>query len=86
VKDFYHGTIHLSSFQREPVDRAVVTKVRSAAAFDERVDIMFDHYDSLINKYANTLKYVDIVTDILKEMQPLTTIVINRKTGGRKQD
>jgi AraC-like DNA-binding protein len=49
------------------IDRDVVKKIKSAGSFIERVDIIFDHYDALIDKYAGTLKYVDIVTEIITD-------------------
>jgi AraC-like DNA-binding protein len=48
------------------IDRKVVEKVKNADTFKERFDIVFEHYNALINLYAGSLKYVTTVTEILK--------------------
>jgi AraC-like DNA-binding protein len=47
------------------IDRQVVNKVKTAGSFHERAGIIFDHYESLVNKYAGSLGYVSVVTEIL---------------------
>lgn len=47
------------------IDRAIVNQVRNTSSFDERVNIVFTHYESLINKYEGMLRYVEIVTEIV---------------------
>jgi len=49
------------------IDRSIVAKVKTAASFNDRVGIVFEHYEALINKYAGSLNYVDMVTEILLE-------------------
>lgn len=47
------------------IDRNIVSKVKNAASFSQRADIVFDHYENLIKKYTKSLNYVTIVTHIL---------------------
>jgi len=48
------------------IDRTIIDKVKQATSFEKRMDILSSYYDHLISKYSGTLKYVDIVTNILK--------------------
>ena len=49
------------------IDKSVVEKVKRAASFYERVSIIFDHYTCLINKHWTSFKYVNVVTNIIKD-------------------
>ncbi|HEY0040491.1 MAG TPA: hypothetical protein VGB71_07505, partial [Flavisolibacter sp.] len=49
------------------IDRAIIDKVRTANSFDERMRILSDYYEEIINEYAGSLKHVDIVTGILHD-------------------
>ena len=49
------------------IEKDVVSRLKKASSFDERVTIVFDHYGSLIEKYRGKLKYVNVVTEIIKE-------------------
>lgn len=47
------------------IDRSIVNKIKHASSFDDRVTIVFEHYENLINKYEGLLKDVSIVTEIV---------------------
>jgi len=49
------------------IDRDVVAEIKKAAGFVQRVQIISDHYARIIERYSGSLKYVEIVTDILDE-------------------
>lgn len=49
------------------IDRDVVERVKRAALFDERVQILTRHYEDIIGHYAGSLSPVEIVTEILQE-------------------
>ncbi|TDH25222.1 AraC family transcriptional regulator [Segetibacter sp. 3557_3] len=49
------------------IDRNVVQLVKKASSFNQRVRIIFDHYESLLDRYEGGLNYVQVVTAILQE-------------------
>jgi AraC-like DNA-binding protein len=49
------------------IDRAIIDSVRQARNFDERMKILSDYYEDIIQEYAGSLKQVDIVTGILQD-------------------
>ena len=49
------------------IDRAIIESVRHAKEFDERMQILSDYYEDIIQQYAGSLKQVDIVTQILQD-------------------
>jgi AraC-like DNA-binding protein len=49
------------------IDREVVEKIDNANSFQQRTDIVFEHYNALIDLHTGSLKYVSTVTDILKK-------------------
>lgn len=49
------------------IDRKIVEKIKSAASFDERMQIVSDYYDRIIEKYSGSMKQVEVVTSILKD-------------------
>ncbi|MBD0286480.1 MAG: AraC family transcriptional regulator [Flavisolibacter sp.] len=48
------------------IDRSVVEKVKTAAYFEQRMAIISDYYQQIIQQYSGSLRPVDIVTEILK--------------------
>lgn len=48
------------------IDRSVVRKIKSAASFEERVQIVSAYYDAIVERYTGYLRPVEVVTDILK--------------------
>ncbi|HZH66433.1 MAG TPA: hypothetical protein VEY10_16180 [Flavisolibacter sp.] len=49
------------------IERSIIEKVKSAASFDERVIILSDYYDGIIQQYAGSIKQIDVVTAILSD-------------------
>ena len=49
------------------IDRKIIEKIKSAVSFEERVQIVSDYYDGIVEKYSGSLKQVEIVTAILKD-------------------
>ena len=49
------------------MDRKIIEKIKTAGSFDKRVDIVYDYYDRIIEKYSGSLTQVNVVTQILKE-------------------
>lgn len=51
------------------IDRKIVEKIKAAPGFQKRVEIISAYYDQIIERNAGTLKYVDIVTEILAKAE-----------------
>jgi AraC-like DNA-binding protein len=49
------------------IDRNFVSKIKAAQTFNERVETVFAHYEKLVTEYRGRLKYVDIVTEIIRD-------------------
>ena len=49
------------------IDKKIIEAVKAAASFDERIRIISDDYEKLVQKYSGSIKQVDVVTTILKE-------------------
>jgi AraC-like DNA-binding protein len=49
------------------IDRKVIEQAKKAGDFKKRVEIISAHYKAIIDHYSGSLKYVDIVTEILNE-------------------
>lgn len=49
------------------IDRSIIERVKNAGSFDERMKILSDYYEDIIQQYAGSLKQVDIVTAILHD-------------------
>ena len=49
------------------MERKIIEKIKAADSFEKRMHIASDHYDRIVEKYAGSLKQVDVVTQILKE-------------------
>jgi AraC-like DNA-binding protein len=47
------------------IDRDVISRMKEATSFADRVKIISAHYNHIIETYAGSIKYVDIVTEIL---------------------
>lgn len=48
------------------IDRKIIESIKSASSFEERMQIVSDYYERIVEKYAGSLKQVEIVTAILK--------------------
>jgi AraC-like DNA-binding protein len=49
------------------IEKTIVDKVKKAADFNERLKIIFNYYNSLIEKHESRFKYISIVTFLLKQ-------------------
>jgi AraC-like DNA-binding protein len=49
------------------IDRAVVERVKGAATFEQRVQLLTHYYEEIVQQNAGSLTQVNIVTEILKE-------------------
>ena len=49
------------------IDKRIIEAVKSAASFEERIHIVTEYYENLVQKHSGSIKQVDIVTTILKE-------------------
>jgi len=49
------------------IDRKIIENIKSASSFEERMQIVSDYYERIVEKYAGSLKQVEIVTGILKD-------------------
>ena len=47
------------------LDRKIIEQVKSAASFDDRVNILTNHYQSIVEKYSGSLHAVHVVREIL---------------------
>ena len=66
------------------IDREVVEKVKKAASFEQRVQILTAYYEEIIRQYAGSLTPVDIVTQILHDcMEKQTFDVSIEELAGR---
>jgi AraC-like DNA-binding protein len=59
------------------IDRKITEKIKSASSFEERMQIVSDYYDGIVEKYSGSLKQVEIVTSILKECADNNTFNIS---------
>lgn len=48
------------------IERDVVEKVKNAASFDQRMQLLSAYYEDIIGKHAGSLTHVNIVTEILQ--------------------
>ena len=55
------------------IEKSVVEKVRSAADFNERVKIIFNYYDLLVEKHAASFRYIQIVTSLLSRLAEINS-------------
>jgi AraC-like DNA-binding protein len=49
------------------IDRKIIEKIKSASSFDERMQIVSDYYDGIVEKHSGSIKQVEIVTKVLKD-------------------
>ena len=49
------------------IDRTVIEKIKSAASFEQRMEIASDYYEHIVEKHSGSLRKVDIITGILKD-------------------
>lgn len=49
------------------IDRNIVSEIKKAPDFHQRVQIISQHYNNIIEQYSGSLQYVDIVTTILDD-------------------
>ncbi len=49
------------------IDRNEVHKIKGAPSFEKRVEIVSSYYNQILEKHSGSLRYVDIVTNILDE-------------------
>ena len=48
------------------IERSVVEKVKGAASFEQRMQILTAYYEGILQQYAGSLNHVNIVTEILQ--------------------
>lgn len=48
------------------IERDVVEKVKNAASFDQRMQILSAYYENIIREHAGSLNHVNVVTEILQ--------------------
>jgi AraC-like DNA-binding protein len=48
------------------IDRQVMDKIKKADSFEQRMNIVSEYYDRIVEKYSGSLKQVEVVTQILK--------------------
>jgi AraC-like DNA-binding protein len=51
------------------IDKTVIEKVKAAQNFQERSQIVFEHYNALIEMHSGSFEYVTMVTEILKTFE-----------------
>lgn len=49
------------------IDRTVIDNIKKATSFEERMKLLSDYYESIIQEYEGSLKQVEIVTGILQD-------------------
>ena len=49
------------------IDKKIIDAVKAATTFDERIQVVGEYYDNLIQKHSGSIRQVEIVTNILKE-------------------
>ncbi|HEX2609298.1 MAG TPA: helix-turn-helix domain-containing protein [Flavisolibacter sp.] len=48
------------------IDRKIIEKVKAADSFEKRMELVSAYYERIIEKHGNSLKPVNVVTEILK--------------------
>ena len=59
------------------IDRAVVEKVKRATTFEQRVQLLTNYYEEIIQQYAGSLTAVDVVTKILQECTETNSFAVS---------
>lgn len=49
------------------IDRNIIQQIKTAASFEERMKVLSDYYEAIIQEHAGSIKQVDIVTQILHD-------------------
>lgn len=49
------------------LDRKILEKIKTAGSFEKRMQIASDHYEQVVERYAGSMKQVDVVTQIIKD-------------------
>jgi len=49
------------------IDRKIIEKIKMAGSFVERMQIVSDYYDHIVEKYSGSMKQVEVVTKILND-------------------
>lgn len=49
------------------IDRKITEKIKSASSFEERMQIVSEYYEGIVEKHSGSLKQVEIVTRILQD-------------------
>jgi AraC-like DNA-binding protein len=49
------------------IDRKITEKIKSATSFEERMQVLSDYYEDIVQKHSGSLKQVEVVTNILKD-------------------
>jgi AraC-like DNA-binding protein len=49
------------------IDRKITEKIKRAASFEERIQMVSDYYDHVVQKYSGSVKQVEVVTRILND-------------------
>jgi AraC-like DNA-binding protein len=49
------------------IDRKIIEKIKTASSFGERMQIVSEYYEKIIEKYSGSFRQADIVTQILKD-------------------
>lgn len=60
----YRGSVHPLSYL---IEKPLLQQVKAAAGFDERVQLLSDHYGAIIERAAGARQPVTLVTDLLQE-------------------
>lgn len=55
------------------IDRDVVTKIKAAASFSRRVEIIAAHYKKIVEQHQGSLRYIDIVSNVLQHSADANT-------------
>lgn len=48
------------------IDRKIIESIKSASSFEQRMQIVSDYYEHIVEKYSGSMKQVEVVTNILK--------------------
>ena len=54
------------------IDRKITEKIKSATSFEERMQVLSDYYEDIVQKHSGSLKQVEVVTNILAYPSLLT--------------
>jgi AraC-like DNA-binding protein len=59
------------------LDRKILEKIKTAGSFEKRMQLASDHYERIIERYAGSLKQVDVVTQIIKDFTETRNFTIS---------